>query len=126
MLLLPGLVRLPDVSFFRWERYPNRKRPNKPIPNLVPDLAIEVLSKGNTAGEMERKRKEYFLAGVQLVWQVDPKKRTVEVFTAPDVSTIFKEGEVLDCAPVLPGLLLPVEKIFARTTPEETKPKKKG
>jgi Uma2 family endonuclease len=104
MRLLPGLVRLPDVSFVRWERYPNRQRPTVPIPDVVPDLAIEVLSEGNTPGEMKRKLKEYFLAGVGLVWFVDPQRRTVEGFTAPDDSTVFTEADTLDGGDVLPGL----------------------
>jgi Uma2 family endonuclease len=114
MRLLPGLVRLPDVSFLRWERYPNRQRPTEPIPNVVPDLAIEVLSEGNTPAEMQRKLKEYFLAGVALVWLVDPDKRTVEVFTAPDAGALFTEADTLDGGDVLPGLRLPVRDVFAR------------
>src|SRR2546423_8389313 len=42
--LMPHLVRVPDISFVRWEKLPNRQRPRKPIPDLVPDLAVEVLS----------------------------------------------------------------------------------
>ncbi len=34
--------------------------PGEPVPNLAPDLAVEVLSEGNTRTEMERKLKEYF------------------------------------------------------------------
>ena len=41
-------------------------------------------SEGNTAAEMNRKRHEYFTAGVRLAWFVDPVARTVEVYTAPD------------------------------------------
>ena len=44
MRLMPGLVRIPDVSFVGWEKLPNRQRPREPIPDLVPDLAVEVLS----------------------------------------------------------------------------------
>jgi Uma2 family endonuclease len=60
------------------------------IPKLAPYLAVEVLGKGNTKREMDRKLKDYFLAGVQLVWFVDPAKRTVEVFTAPDESGLVQ------------------------------------
>jgi Uma2 family endonuclease len=58
--LMPGLVRIPDISFVGWERVPNRKCPKEPIPDLVPHLAVEVLSEGNTRGEMERKLREFF------------------------------------------------------------------
>jgi Uma2 family endonuclease len=122
MRLLPKLVRMPDVVFIRWEKLPNRERPTEPIPDIVPDLAVEVLSEGNTAGEMQRKLKEYFLAGVALVWFVDPRQRTVEVFTAPDARTVFAEGDTLDGGDVLPGLRLLVADVFARV-PRST-PKK--
>src|SRR6185437_13360756 len=39
MRIVPGRVRLPDVSFINWDRLPNRKVPTEPIANLVPDLA---------------------------------------------------------------------------------------
>jgi Uma2 family endonuclease len=113
MRLLPGLVRLPDVSFVRWERLPAREIPLDPIAGLAPDLAVEVLSKGNTKGEMARKLREYFLAGVRLVWFVDPRRRAVQVFTAPDESVTLAEGQTLDGGEVLPGLSLSVRELFA-------------
>jgi Uma2 family endonuclease len=125
MRLLPGLVRLPDVAFVRWEKLPNRERPTDPIPDVIPDLAVEVLSAGNTPGEMKRKLKEYFLAGVALVWFVDPRKRTVEVFTVPDARTVFTEEQTLDGGDVLPGLRLAVRDIFARVPPSPAKTAKK-
>src|ERR1043165_345196 len=82
--LLKGLVRIPDVSFFCWDKLPGRILPFEPIPDLFPDLAVEVLSENNTPEEMDRKLREYFLAGVRLVWMIDPRKRTAEVYTAPD------------------------------------------
>jgi len=118
--LMPGLVRIPDLSFVRWERFPVRGQiPKTPIPDLVPDLAIEVLSKGNTPEEITRKLKEYFLAGATLVWLVDPRSRTVEDCTAPDQSRTLAEGETLDGGEVLPGLKLAVVQIFVRVPRDE-------
>ncbi|HVS36801.1 MAG TPA: Uma2 family endonuclease [Gemmataceae bacterium] len=56
--LMPGLVRLPDVSFISWDQLPKRERPTDPIADLAPALAVEVLSKGNTKREMGRKVRE--------------------------------------------------------------------
>src|SRR5262249_14451440 len=70
--LAPGMVRSPDVAFFSWNHFPNRQLPRESIPNLVPDLAVEVLSASNTRQEMDRKLHEYFATGVRLVWYVDP------------------------------------------------------
>ncbi len=64
--LASGLVRIPDVAYIAWDCLPNRRLPVEPVPDLAPNLVIEVLSQGNTASEMARKRQEYFDAGVQL------------------------------------------------------------
>ena len=50
-----------------WSKIPNRELPEEPVPFLIPDLAIEVLSLSNTRAEMARKRRDYFGAGVRLV-----------------------------------------------------------
>ena len=53
--LAPGLVRIPDVAFISWGRIADRRIPDEPIADFVPDLAIEVISQGNTREEMQRK-----------------------------------------------------------------------
>jgi Uma2 family endonuclease len=125
MRIMPGMVRIPDLSFIRWEKLPNRQRPTEPIPDLVPDLAIEVVSEGNTPGEMKLKLKAYFLAGVSLVWLIDPRTWTVEVFTAPDQGTTLTEDQTLEGGTVLPGLRLPVRALFARVPRSKGKQRKK-
>jgi Uma2 family endonuclease len=112
--LVAGLVRIPDVSFVSWDRLAGQKIPDDPIPDLAPDLAVEVLSPGNTPKEMQRKIQEYFAAGVRLVWIVDPVKRTVAVYTAPDQLTVLTEDQTLDGGAVLPGFTLPLRQLFAR------------
>ena len=113
MQLMPGLVRIPDVSFVLWEHLPERYGP---IPPMAPDLAVEVLSESNTPAEMERKLREYFAAGTQLVWYFDLKTRTVTVYTAPDRSTVLGESETLDGGNVLPGLAIPLRELFERAS----------
>lgn len=126
--LMPGLIRVPDVSFVRWERFPEPgKIPDQPALTLAPDLAVEVLSKSNTRGEMERKLKEYFLAGILRVWFVDPRPRTVRVYTSPDVFTLLTESETLT-DDALPGFSLPLAELFAplaTQAPPKKKPRKK-
>ncbi len=111
--LLLNQVRIPDVSFVAWDQLPNRKLPAEPIPQLAPNLAVEVISEGNTPREMERKLDEYFRAGVQLVWYVYPKTRTVRVFTATDQMSELSEDEVLQGGAALPGFELPLAELFA-------------
>lgn len=109
-----GLVRIPDVSFVSWGRLPDRRIPDEPNPDLVPDLAVEVVSRGNTDNEMRRKREEYFRSGVQIVWEVYPRSRSVTVYTSPDRFTVVDETEALDGADVLPGFRLKIRDWFAR------------
>jgi Uma2 family endonuclease len=111
--LAPGLVRIPDVTFVSWARLPGRRVPREPIPDLAPDLAVEVLSESNTADEMARKRREYFAAGVRLVWQVAPLARTVEVYTAPEQVMLLREEDTLEGGEVLPGFALPLREFVA-------------
>lgn len=112
--LLGGLVRIPDVCFVLRSRLPNGKVPRDPVPDLAPDLAVEVLSKANTRREMERKLKEYFLSGVRLVWFVDPRAGTVRVFSSPDDVTELGPGDTLDGGDVLPGFRCQVSELFQR------------
>ena len=112
--LFPGLVRIPDVAFVSSQRLPGGHVPSEPIPSLVPDLVVEVLSPSNTGAEMSRKRAEYFEAGVRLVWMVDPDARSVAVFAGPDHSHILREDDLLDGGEVLPGFTLPLRELFAK------------
>ena len=113
MKLLPGEVRIPDVSFISWQRLPEGQIPREPIPHLTPDLAVEVISKGNTSQEMNRKLREYFEAGVRLVWYVYPERRSVHVFTSPDDKIEVNESQTLDAGDVLPGFSIPLARLFA-------------
>ena len=51
----PGLVRIPDVSFISWEPLPDRSLSDAAICRVAPDLAIELVSEGNTREELDRK-----------------------------------------------------------------------
>ena len=114
--LAPGRVRIPDISFISWDRLPRRRVPRQPIPDLVPDLAVEVLSEGNTPREMGQKLREYFTAGVRLVWYVDPILQEVHVYTAPDRREVLTADHTLHGGEVLPGFTLPVHQLFAEPT----------
>jgi Uma2 family endonuclease len=113
MRLFAALVRIPDVTFVSWERLPGRKVPSEPVPLLAPDLVVEVLSEGNTVAEMERKRGEYFNAGVTLVWIVDIVKRTIAAYTTVDQPVIFTENQIIEAPGVLPGFALPLRELFS-------------
>jgi Uma2 family endonuclease len=114
MRLTGGQVRIPDVSFVGWNQLPGRVVPRTPIPDLYPDLAVEVLSSSNTPAEMRRKRHEYFAAGTRLVWQIDPTSRIATVYTAPETFTEVGTAGTLDGGAVLPGFTLSLAALFDR------------
>ena len=112
--ILPGIVKIPDVSFISWGRFPDQPLPRTPIPTLVPDLAVEVLSENNTADEMEFKLNRYFEAGVLLVWYIEPTTRSARAYTSPtEVIRIAVDGE-LNGGQVLPGFTLKLADLFER------------
>jgi len=111
--VMPGIVRMPDVCFISWDHIPGGVIPDDPIADLVPDLAIEVMSPSNTKGEMDRKLRDYFISGVQLVWLIYPKKQTAEVYTAPDAFTKTAKNGTLDGGAVLPGFHLSLRDVFS-------------
>ncbi len=111
--LMPGLVRIPDVAFTRWDRLLGQRYPTAPIPRLAPNLAVEVLSRSNTPREMAIKRQDYFSVGVELVWEIDPDARTVAVYTSPTQITTLTATDTLDGGSVLPGFTLPLQDLFA-------------
>ena len=112
MEIVANLVRIPDVAFIAWGRLPNRRLPDEPVPLVAPNLAVEVLSKSNTPGEMAIKRGEYFDAGVEIVWEVDPRQRTVTVYTSATAATTLSGADVLTGGTVLPGFQLPLKELF--------------
>jgi Uma2 family endonuclease len=119
--LMPGLVRLPDLSFLSRERLPGGL-PLGRVATVVPDLAVEVLSDSNTTQEIDQKLKEYFFHGVRVVWVIDPPPRTVRVYTAVDESTLLTEDQTLDGGDVLPGFTLPLSRLFAKVRLPRPKP----
>ncbi len=114
MRLFTRRVRVPDVAFVGWDRFPNRLPPTQPVPDVAPDLAVEVLSDSNTPAEMHLKRADYFQAGCRLVWEIDPDARTVTIYTQVDPSDgVLTAADTLLGDPVLPGFTLNLAELFA-------------
>jgi Uma2 family endonuclease len=111
-----GLIRIPDVAFVSWDRIPGGEFPEEPIPDLIPDLVVEVISRGNTRKEMDEKLHDYFDKGVRLVWLVRPRGRVVDVYTSVDRFTRLTASMTLDGGDVLPGFSVLVADLFGKPT----------
>jgi Uma2 family endonuclease len=63
---------------------------------------------------MSRKRREYFYAGVELLWMVEHRTRTVTVFRTAQDATVYKDEAILDGGQVLPGWRVDLNELFSR------------
>ena len=107
----PDRVVGPDLAFISVGRGPAGEPTTGYLP-FGPDLAIEVISPSDEAGDINRKIAAYFAAGTRLLWHFDPVKRTVTARTPDGVTRVYADGDDLDGGDVLPGFLVPVSKIF--------------
>lgn len=107
-----GNICLPDMTVCLKDKFPSGKVERVPYVDFAPDLAVEVLSAGNTPAEIERKRRELFESGTRLIWVVDPVARSVDVFTGPDAKTTLTEHDTLTGGDLLPGFELPIHEWF--------------
>jgi Uma2 family endonuclease len=112
MFQLRSSVRGPDVAYVSRERLPNQKFPTESYPALEPNLVVEVLSPGNTKGEMTRKRLEYFHSNVQVVWIIDCLNRSVAAYTSPSKVRVYSEEETIDGGDAIPGFTANVSDFF--------------
>lgn len=114
---LPRNVRMPDVCYVSYERLPPREEEPGKVLEVAPELVVEVLSDSNTKAEMDRKLREYFAAGVRLVWYINPRTKTAEVYTAVDCGEhVPAEGSLLG-RHVLHGFEVALRAVFDRADP---------
>jgi Uma2 family endonuclease len=105
----PDTVLAPDISFTARERVGIRSEGYRPIP---PDLAVEVLSPSDRKTQVERKTALWLELGTTSVWNVNPRKGTVEVVLADGRRKLFHEtDELVD--DTVPGFRVAVSEIFA-------------
>ncbi len=104
-----GEKYIPDAAFISYKRQP--VDPEVAYNPLAPDLAIEVLSPGNTETEMTRKIGNYLAAGT-VVWVADYVIKTIDVYTPNQPRKTLRVGDFLEGGEVLPGFRLAVAQIF--------------
>ena len=104
-------VRRPDVAFFAAGTLPAGPMPEVSV--VMPTLAIESISPGNSADEIERKVDEYLAAGVRLVWLAFPGLRALRIHRADETMRRYREADTFADEPLLPGLTFRVAELFA-------------
>jgi Uma2 family endonuclease len=102
----------PDASFY-----------NGPFPademryiEGPPTFAVEVRSETNygeaAEAELADKRDDYFQAGTQIVWDVDPVAAVIRCYRSALAVIEFHRGEIADAEPAVPGWRVRVDDLF--------------
>lgn len=105
-------VRAPDAAFVSYQRFPADQPRVRTFVPMAPDLAVEVVSPTDGAGEVADKIHDYLRYGVHLVWIVYPSTMTIHVHGQGTLH-ILTENDTLEGGDVLPGFSVPVHEIFA-------------
>ena len=107
----PDTVRAPDLAFVSRERRPEGDARKKFFVG-APDLAVEVVSPGDTRREVDEKVEDWLESGARAVWIINPRRRSVSVHRSMSDVTRLSEGEELDGGGVVPGFRCMVSEIF--------------
>ncbi|MBI3268865.1 MAG: Uma2 family endonuclease [Planctomycetes bacterium] len=108
---------------FQSERHPDlalyltpAPDPVNPWENWIPDLVVEVVSKGSEKRDYEDKRREYLAAGVREYWILDPQQRQRRVLILQRAGDVFRERRPVKsyASPLLPGFSLDLPRLFAQ------------
>ncbi len=83
-----------------------------PSPLPAPDIAVEVLSRSESASELQEKLDDYHVSGTALIWVVDPIRRTVMSMAADSAAVVLHESDTLTGGRVLPNFSCCVAQIF--------------
>jgi Uma2 family endonuclease len=106
----PDTVRAADVIFISRER---DLRPRaKGYFEIAPELIVEVLSPDDRMSRVKDKLRDYFSAGVQVVWVVDPASHRILVYHSLTDVTILDDKKILTDEELLPGFSLPIADLF--------------
>ena len=103
-------VRAPDVAFVRRERLESVR--SKGFAKGAPDLAVEIKSESQSYRQLQRKIRQYFDAGCQVVLVVNRDLQQIDVFKADGAETTLDAGDLLEIPEVLPGFSVRVGDLF--------------
>jgi Uma2 family endonuclease len=107
----PDRVVGADAVFVATASLPIRRSPEGYL-ETIPDLVVEVVSKNDKRGYLQRKVRDYLTAGVRVLWVADPSKRTVTEYRPGREPLVYEEGDTLRVEDVIPGFRLPVPDVF--------------
>lgn len=108
----PDTVRGPDVAFIAAGRFPTDEQHGPPFLEGALDLAVEIVSPGNTKREIAEKVAEYLEAGARLVWVLDAPQRTLTVHRPGQAPQVLSEADTVTGETVVPGFAVAVRDLL--------------
>lgn len=107
----PDTVRAPDAAFVCQASIDEQGIP-KGYWEGAPDLAVEIISPSDTYTEVAEKVDEWLGAGCAMVWVVNPRRETVEVYQSPEHITVLRRDDILEGGDVIEGFQCRVQDLF--------------
>lgn len=112
-------TRIPDVSFIRRGRLPNKEARALPF-HGAPDLAVEVVSPDDKADELLERIHDYFEYGTEQVWVLYPAQRELhQLIRGESGSHIFKAGDTFASGDLFAALRVNISDLFREPDEEE-------
>jgi Uma2 family endonuclease len=106
---------VPDVIVYLWDNVPTDENGELPFYfTTPPDLAVEILSPGQTVRSQLERCREMVGHGMRVVVLADPQRRAVHVIRAGHEIGPLREGDAIDITDVLPGFEMSVSDLFSR------------
>lgn len=105
----PDTVLAPDIAFVKLARLGTLAKGYRAG---APDLAVEIISPGESKNKIEKKTERWLHGGALAVWLVNPQTRTVTVCRLNTATEFLSEKDVLVGDDVVPGFSFPVSEIF--------------
>jgi Uma2 family endonuclease len=113
LIAVKKLQRRPDLAFVSFQRWPRGRRvPSAAAWEVVPNLAIEVVSPTNFANDVLEKIEDYFLSGVERVWVIYPTVAKLYDYDSPSSVRVLTREQTLEGGTLLPGFQLPLAELF--------------
>ena len=100
--------RVPDLAYFTADQIKQAAMGIK----VVPAFVIELLSNSESFSDVETKIQDYYDAGVQVVWYINPRTQRIHNYTSLKTVQIYSDTDLCNAAPALPDFEFEVRELF--------------
>ncbi|MEZ4961561.1 MAG: Uma2 family endonuclease [Saprospiraceae bacterium] len=102
--------RKPDLAFITKAQIAAGANGEEPIPSFL----VEAISKNDSIIQVKNKVREYFKAGVKILWHIFPDSETVEIYRSPEDIEVCSGDKICSAEPVVEGFKLKAKDVFVK------------